>query len=354
MSGEKCWIIYGAYGYTGKLIAAEAAARGLKPTLAGRDPSKTEQLASELGLPFQAFAIESVEQVSREIAAFDLVLNCAGPFWQTADVLVDACIKRGIHYLDISGEPEMFEKHFARQEQAAASGSVLIPGVGFDVVPTDTLAANLVNELGEKPDSLELAFYGEGSGSAGSAKTVLGMMSGKCLIRRNGKITRVPLAKYRKSIRFSDREEWCVSIPWGDVSTAYHSTNIPNITVYMAMPRKAGNMMRLTSPLMSLVRIPAIKRSMFKKIDSGPAGPDAEERNRGFMRVWGQVCTASGRCLEGTIDTVQGFNFTTRASLLYVTKVLESALPGGCYTPTQAFGPNLAMEIEGTVLQLRH
>lgn len=353
LAPDKRWLIYGAYGYTGRLITEAAADRGLKPTIGGRNQAKTDELARQLGLESHAFALETVEQVAGEVDGYELVLNCAGPFSRTAETLVQACISKGIHYLDISGEPEMFERHFARQEQAAKAGSVLIPGVGFDVVPTDTLAANLVKKLGQQPDTLELAFYGEGGGSAGSAKTVLEMMSGKCLVRRNGKITRVALGKYRMRVRFSDREEWCVSIPWGDVSTAYHSTGTPNITVYMAVPRAAGIMMRLFSPLMPLLSRPAIQRSIFRKIEDGPAGPEPEERNRGFMRVWGKACASSDRCVEGTIDTVQGFNFTIDASLLCVTKLLATNLPGGCYTPTQAFGYELAMEIDGTVLQLR-
>lgn len=347
------WLIYGAYGYTGQLIAEEAAKRGLKPVLGGRNKQKLEALAGQLQLDSRAFAIDSVDQVAAELEGMALVLNCAGPFNPSADIVVQACIKRGIHYLDISGEPEMFEKHLARNKQAAASGSVVIPGVGFDVVPSDTLAKRLADRM---PDAvnLELAFFGDGQGSAGSAKTVLGMMADKCKVRRNGKIVRKPLAFSRKSIRFSDREEWCMSIPWGDISTAYHSTGIPNITMYMAAAPKAARMMRLLSPLASLLALPAIQKKMFAKIEANVQGPDSEMRSQTCMRLWGKVTDANGNSLEATVDTPEGFTFTTNAALLCVEKVLSGAVVlAGCYTPSMALGTDLLAEIPNTAFHWR-
>lgn len=346
------WLIYGANGFTGKLIAEEAAKRGLKPVLAGRNRSQVEAIARDLGLASRVFAIESVEQVAAAIDGIALVLNCAGPFATTADTVVQACISKGVHYLDISGEPDMFELHLARDDQAKATGSVVIPGVGFDVVPSDTLAKCLADRL-ENAVSLDMAFFGDGAGSAGSAKTVLGMMSDKCKVRRDGKIKRVPLAFARKRVRFSDREEWCMSIPWGDISTAYHSTGIPNITMYMAASKKSALIMRLMSPLAPLLALPSLQRKLFARIEETVQGPDNETRNQSCMRLWGKACDSTGKCVEATVDTSEGFTFTTHASLLCVDRVLSGTVPGGCYTPTQAFGTELAFEIPGTELDWR-
>jgi short subunit dehydrogenase-like uncharacterized protein len=346
------WLIYGANGYTGRLIAEAAAARGMTPIIAGRNREAVEALAGRLKLDSRVFALDSAAQIQAALDGISLVLNCAGPFAPTAEKVVDACIAGGIHYLDISGEPEMFEKHLARGAEAKATGAVVIPGVGFDVVPSDTLARCLADRM-PGAVSLEMAFMGDGSGSAGSAKTTLGMMADKCKVRREGRIVRKPLAFSQQQVRFSDREAWCMSIPWGDISTAFHSTGIPNITMYIATTRKAARRMRAMSPLMSLLSIPALRRKMFSRLEASIQGPDKATRERCCMRLWGRVTDASGNTLEATVDTPEGFTFTTAAALLCVNKVLSQPPEGGCYTPTMAFGSGLLDEIPGTALHWR-
>lgn len=349
-SGQPVWMIYGANGYTGRLIAEEAAHRGLQPLLAGRNQQAVSELAQGLGLEYRVFDVESVQQFAAQLEGIKLLLNCAGPFAQSADIIVQACIAKGVHYLDISGEPDMFEKHLARDLEAKASGSVVIPGVGFDVVASDTLASNLAERL-PGAQQLEMAFFGNGEGSAGSAKTVLQMMADKCKVRRNGKIVRKPLAFAQRSVQFSDREEWCMSIPWGDISTAWHSTGIPNITMYMAANRKAARMLRMLSPLTFLLGLKGVQKKLFAKIEGGKKGPDALTRENSCMRLWGRAEDAQGRVAEATLDTLEGFTFTTHAALLCVDRVLSGAAQPGCYTPTQAFGSGIGLEVPGTKLQ---
>lgn len=346
---ENRWLIYGATGFTGKLIAQEAAGRGLRPVIAGRNPSAVEALSAELELEARTFGIDSVASVAANLEGIDLVLNCAGPYAPMGDTVVRACISRGAHYLDICGEPEVLEQYLAHRDEAAASGSVIVPAVGYDVVPSDTLAKSLAERMPDAVD-LQLAFFGNGEGSAGSAKTVMGMMSDKCKVRRNGKIEKVPLAYRRQLVHFSDRDEWCMSIPWGDVCTAFHSTGIPNITVYMAASRRAAFVLRLASPLAPLLGRPAIRNKLFGKLEDSVQGPDIETRQASFMRLWGRVSNAAGDSIEATMDVSEGFTFTTHASLLCVERVLSGAVEPGCYTPTQAFGTGLAFEVPGTVI----
>ena len=347
------WMIYGATGYTGRLIAAEAARRGMNPIIAGRNRAAVEELANQLDLEWRAFAIDSVPQLEAEFKDIKLVLNCAGPFISTADTVVRACIRDGTHYLDIAGEPDVFEQILAHNDEAKVAGSVVIPGTGFDVVPSDMLANSLVARL---PDAttLEMAFYGNGDGSAGSAKTVLGMMADKCKVRRDGKLKSIPLAALQKQVQFSDREAWCMSVTWGDICSAWHSTGIPNITMYMATTREAAKTMRRLSPLTPLLGIAAIRRKLFAKIEKSKWGPDADMRESSCMRLWGKASNTQGDSVEATVDTLEGFTLTTLTSLRCVEKVLSGAVgEGGCYTPTQAFGTELALGIPGTVLRWR-
>lgn len=109
MRNDSNWIIYGANGYTGELIAREAVRQGLKPTLAGRNKAKVEALAQELGLDYKAFGLDNVDAVSQQLQGFKLVMHCAGPFSATSKPMMEACIKAGTHYLDITGEISVFE-----------------------------------------------------------------------------------------------------------------------------------------------------------------------------------------------------------------------------------------------------
>lgn len=112
------WLIYGANGYTGELIAREAVRQGLKPTLAGRNKAKVEALAQELGLDYKAFGLDNVNAISEQLQGFKLVMHCAGPFSATSKPMMEACIKAGAHYLDITGEIAVFELAQSLNSQA--------------------------------------------------------------------------------------------------------------------------------------------------------------------------------------------------------------------------------------------
>jgi short subunit dehydrogenase-like uncharacterized protein len=216
-------LIYGANGYTAELIIELAVAQGAKPILAGRSREKIKPLAERFGLPMRNFAIDDAEVVARNLVGAAAVINCAGPFLRTAKGMATGCMKAGAHYLDITGEIEVFEAMVALGKKAEAAGVMLMPGTGFDVVPSDCLAAHL-------------AFKAIGRPSHGTATTMVENLHKGGAIRRNGTLVKVPAAWKVRSIDFGHGPTTVMSIAWGDVATAYHSTGIPNIEVYMAAP----------------------------------------------------------------------------------------------------------------------
>src|SRR3954451_22653173 len=249
------FLIYGANGYTGELIAREAVRRGQKPILAGRNAEKVAALANELGLESRAFPLDKPQ-----LAGIDAVLHCAGPFVHTSAPMVRACIAAGAHYLDITGEFTVFESVMATTDDAARAGVTLIPGVGFDVVPTDCLAAMLAARLPGATE-LELAFYSPGAEiSRGTLKTMIEGIDEGGAIRRDGKIVRFPPAFDEKEIPFSIAPRMAMTVLWGDVSTAFHTTGIPNIRVYTAASPKRIARMRPFGASLPLLAIKPIKR----------------------------------------------------------------------------------------------
>ena len=237
------WMIYGATGYTGIRIAREAAKRGLTPVIAGRSREKVERLAAELKCPSRVFDLKNVEQIAGELAGLAAVVNCAGPFSATAVPMMDACIQARVSYLDITGEIEVIEAAAARDSKAAEAHIRLMPAVGFDVVPSDCLAAILADELhGAK--QLQLAFTASGGFSPGTAKTMVEGLPHGGKARINGKIVRVPAAWKTMVVKFWTGHRTAVTIPWGDVASAYYTTGIENIEVYTTMPPGQVRFMR--------------------------------------------------------------------------------------------------------------
>lgn len=255
-------LLYGSYGYTGDLIARAAVEAGLSPTLAGRDREQVEAQAAELGLDTRVFGLDSSRIVERKLDDASVVLNCAGPFIHTYEPLVEACLETGTHYLDITGEIDVFEAIAAREERAAEAGVMALPGVGFDVVPSDCLANHLVEQLPEATH-LALGFTDLGGVSPGTAATVVESLGGGSVVREDGDLREVPLGERTRTIDFGEGARLATSIPWGDVSTAYRSTGIPNVEFYTGVSETE---LRVLKNLRSLGRL----------LGSGPVQPSCE------------------------------------------------------------------------------
>lgn len=339
-------MIYGANGYTGELIAREAVKRGLKPTLAGRSHSKVTALAQALGLEARVFDLDRPEKLIEAIDGHALVLHCAGPFSATAEPMMRACLQARAHYLDITGEIGVFELAQTLNAEAQAAGVVICPGVGFDVIPTDCLAATLKAAM---PDATHLALgFDSASGlSPGTAKTTVEGLAQGGKIRRAGKIMSVPLAYRVRRIDFGKGEKLAMTIPWGDVSTAFHSTGIPNIEVFIPGTRgmvwgsKFANMLR---PLLALPRV----QSYLKARMSTVQGPDESKREHLPTHVWGEVRNARGDTKVARVRTVNGYSLTITGSLTVAAQVLAQAPAGGTYTPSRLLGADLVTRLPGS------
>ena len=343
-------MIYGATGYTGKMTVEAAVADGMKPILAGRNAATIEALANEYSLEWRAFELSDAEATRSGIRGCKAVLHCAGPFSATSQPMIEACLAEGVHYLDITGEIPVFANAHRQGKEASRRDVILIPGVGFDVVPTDCLAARLVQKL-PAATHLTLAFDAGGGPSPGTAKTAAEGMSSGGAIRRDGKMTRVPPGWQDKKIPFASGERQAMSIPWGDVYTAFVSTGVPNIEVYMAMPpaRIAQvRRMRFLSPIMGLKPVQAFMKS---RIEKNVPGPSAEKRANTRSELWGEVVSADGRRVSATMSGPNGYELTVIASLAVTRHVLENDLEGGYFTPSLLMGAGFAESLPGVSIQ---
>ena len=353
MMQTNTFLLYGANGYTGELIARYAHEYNLQPILAGRRKEVIEPLAAKLNLPYRIFDINDSAALQAALKEVSVVIHAAGPFQFTAKQMIEACLKTKTHYLDINGDIAVFEMIKRYDDVAKKANIMLLPGVGFDVVPTDCLALQLKNLL---PDAtgLQLAFATLGGGlSHGTATTMATKIGEGGAARKDGKIVRRPLGEKGMWVDFSTgsgggvKKLFVMSIPWGDISTAYFTTRIPDITTFTGIAKKTYNLLKGQSLFNWMLRTNVVRNYIKKKINKRPAGPSDEQRNKAISLVWGQAINAAGETVTARLSGPEGYTLTMLSSLIIVQKVLNGNFSVGYQTPGSAYGENLVMEIPG-------
>lgn len=339
-------LIYGANGYTGRLIVKEAIAKGLRPILSGRNADAINAMAREFSIEPRPVALDSPNLLDQVFDGVAAVIHCAGPFSRTAKVMADACIRTKTHYLDITGEIGVFEMLAARSAEAARNGVMLLPGVGFDVVPSDCLAAHVHRRL-TTATSLALGIHFGSSPSRGTATTMIENVGKGGAVRRGGRITRVAAAFEERDIDFGDKVRHCVTIPWGDVSTAFHSTAIPDIEVYMSAPPSQVRGMKMADQYGWLLASAPVQSFIKWRIRSGAAGPSDDRRQASTARLWGEASDANGRRVQSLLTTPEGYTLSALTAVASVQKVMGGVVLPGFQTPSRAFGADFILEIPG-------
>lgn len=345
------FLLYGANGFTGALIARECAARGIRPVLAGRTEAKIRPLAEELGFEWRIANLDNSTAVQQMLRDMPAVLHCAGPFSATSRPMADACLRTQTHYLDLTGEIATITALEKRHEEARDAGVMLLPGVGFDIVPTDCTAAALQRYL-PSATQLKLGILGVGSLSHGTMKTVIENMDFGGLVRKDGALTRVPAGWKTRTIHYGSTAARSCTIPLGDVVTAWHSTGIPDIETYVALPalaRFALRSSRLVRPLLGSQLLQNIARKIVGLL---PEGPDTEERKHTGSCVWGEVSDGEGRSATALMHTPNVYTLTAIAAIAAVEHVLAGKATPGFQTPSLAFGADFAMKLQGVKFEI--
>jgi short subunit dehydrogenase-like uncharacterized protein len=346
---ESHFLLYGANGYTGRLIVERALATGLRPLIAGRNGVEIRSLASELALEHRSFELEDAAALDRALADVPVVLHAAGPFSHTALSMVAACVRTRTHYTDINGDIAVFERIYAENDRAHDAGVMLLPGAGFDVVPTDLLAAHLERRL-PTATHLRLAFHSPGGSiSRGTAVTMVENLAGGGAVRLDGRITRVPAAYRTRTVDFGygTAPVRVTTIPWGDVSTAYYSTGIPNIEVCTVMTAAQRRLLSASRTLRAVLRSRIAQRLLKGVIRATVTGPDNERRRTTIALIHGEVEDGAGGRAEARMRTPEGYTLTAMTAVEIVRRVLAGEAPAGFQTPSLAYGADWILDLDG-------
>jgi short subunit dehydrogenase-like uncharacterized protein len=341
------FLIYGSYGYTGQLIVDQALQKGFHPILAGRNEKSLRAQAEQHNLPYRTFSLNEPEKLDAALLEVDAVLHCAGPFVHTYGQMAEACLRTRRHYVDISGEIPGFEVLAAMDKLAKETEIMLLPGAGFDIVPSDCLAAHMKQRL-PAATHLRLFVRGIGAGvSRGTAKSAVENMHRQGMIRRDRRLVQVPPAWNVREQDFGRGYTKVVSVGWGDVSTAYHSTGIPNIETYFAFPDSVINLMRFMRLIGPLLYNRPAKNLLKSLINLLVKGPEAEKRRRASAIFIGEATNQSGGRAITKLTTPEGYTCTALTTVEIMKRILNGDFKTGFQTPSLAYGANFITQFNG-------
>lgn len=342
-------MIYGAYGYTGELISRKAKDAGLAPILAGRDGTRLNALAGELALAAKTFDLRHPAKIQDALRGVKVLLNCAGPFAQTAAPMREACLQCGTDYLDITGELPVLEATATLDQRAKAAGVTLMPGVGFDVVPTDCMAA-LLKERMPDATALTLAFGGIERASRGTTRTSVMFLPDPVKVRVDGHIT-PRKGPGTAMIDLGEGPRLTFATTWGDVVTAFHTTGIPNIEVFFDPSEDVIRILKMPRLMKRVLASPLGRPILNLHLRTMPPGPTAEERRSGRAHIYGKATNSAGEAVELRLETAEPYELTSRTAVAIARRVLAGEAEPGFQTPAGTFGADFILGIDGSALK---
>jgi short subunit dehydrogenase-like uncharacterized protein len=340
------FLLYGATGYTGQLLAEAATQRGLRPILAGRDAGRLAALAEPLGLEHRTARLDG--DLTAALRDVHLVVNAAGPFAATFAPLADACLAAGAHYLDLSGEVDAIEGVARRDADARRQRVMLMPSVGFDVVASDCLALHVARRV-RGVTRLTFGISGLELASRGSIRTVAAGAGRDIQIRRDGVIVGAPPGSLVRDIDFGKGPRASVALSWADVATAHYSTGARDIEVYCEVTPMLQMLIAGNRSFGFYLGTPAGQRFIDMQVAMLPPGPSEAERQGRRGIVFAEAVDASGKSARARLSTPEVYGFSCTTALAIVERVLAGDFEVGFQTPGRVYGADFVTSFEGVV-----
>lgn len=332
-------VVYGATGYTGRLVSRVLASKGVAFAIAGRDRKKLSDLALALGKPPEVIVagLDDAAALEKMAARARVVLDCAGPFEKYGKPVQDAALAAKSHFMDITGEHSYMRATWARDAEAKARGVALINAVGFDVVPTDAAAAIAAEAAGAPIESVKIAFAAKGARpTQGTTRSMIALAHMGSLAWVNGKWVPEKVGAEKWTVDFQPPvgRRTVIAAPWGDVATAPRTTGARNVRTFMALPPAVARF----APLMKLTRLPGAGALLERWVRSLPEGPTPEQRAKGRSAIHAEATGAKGT-RAAWVTCGDGYDFTAISASLCAMRAAEGDFTGkGALTPVQAFG----------------
>lgn len=340
-------LLYGAYGFTGSGIARLAEEYNIRPVLSGRNGDKLKVLADEVGFDFIELSLDdNHDKLVEVLRHFELVMHIAGPYTYTAEPMLNAVVAAGTHYVDLTGENHVIQAQLDRHEEFVAANIMVMPAVGYDVVPTDALNLYVARQV-QDPTNLEMIMnmsYSTAEGapaSRGTLKSGLEMLSRPLLMRQDGQMIEVEQPK-TITREINGEQRTLVQIPWADMMTSWVSTGVPTIEIYQAQDGE------IPGWVLGLARTELGKGLLGWLIDTFlPPGPPPEAQATRQTQLIATATNAQGESASAEMITPEPYLLTFHSALIIARHILEGRWDPGFQTPAKVYGPDLALEIPG-------
>jgi len=339
-------LIYGVTGYTGRLVAAQAKARGLDVVLAGRSAERVRPLAQSLRLPWRAVGLDEPSRLDKVLDHVDVMLNLAGPFMMTARPALESCLRTNTHYLDVTGELAVFQDLHRYDSRARTRGIMVMPGIGFAALASDCLAAHVASRL-PKAQFLRLGISRPDIFSRGTLKTMFSLVRERVSIRREGRLTSVPVGRLERTFDYGEGQRVSTAVNWADVYTAYYTTGIPNIEVYAEAGVFERGFYQLGAWFAEPMKLAPWQWMQDLQASMWPEGPSEAERAASRRVIVAEAEDQWRRQVCSRLTTPDGYSFTADVALTVAERVLAGEYQAGFQTPAGVYGADFVLAFEG-------
>lgn len=354
-------VLYGATGYTGRLIAHELARDEARFAVAGRNADRLENLVRDLDADPDVIvaSVDEPEALEAMAERTHTLASAAGPFKRLGPPVLEAALEARTHFVDTTGEQGYlrwaYETH---HETAREAGVSVVNACGFDVVPTD-LAAYLAADALDEPDRVEIALYTNSRLSDGTKRT-MAASTGDWWEYRDGTYKNAVPGRYVRRFSFPDRAEPStgVFIPWGDVATAHRSTGAQHVRTFFILPEKQARRYQIFWPLQALLtKIPYLDRFLEARAPDEHGGPSPEARSQARFKILAEAETQTGEQARSLVEGQDPYGLTAAATSRFAQALAHGEGPDpGVWTPVEAFDPPRLQKmlddfgLEGTLL----
>ncbi len=336
-------LLYGATGFSGRLLGQCLQEQGLDVVLAGRHPGRVAAMAQQFNLDWRVFSLDDPSRMEACLDGIQVVLHAAGPFQRTALPMMAACIRTGTHYLDLAGEWPVFQQAMDQGPLAASQGVMLMPGIGFSIVASDCL---LALALARFPDAvaLRLALSTPDVMSRGTFRSMMGLTSATVMVRRQGIPTSIPAGSLSRSFDFGSGLQEAVAVNWPDVFISQVTAGVACLEVY-AQADWAVQLAYRAGSSMAPLHQSALGQRLLDVLSQGwPQAPSLAQRERScfILVVEAEDRWRRSRCLR--MQTADGYSVTGATATAIVRRVLEGHVSPGFQTPAHLYGGSLLAE----------
>ena len=342
MSGrEPALVIIGATGYTGRLVAHEAAGSTAPVILAARDPEKLAAIAEQVGIATtQQVDVTDEASLERLIRPGDAVINTAGPFTELGEPVIEACIAAGAHYVDITGEqPFMRAMHHKYHVPALRAEVAVVNAMAFEYALGDCAVAVTAEGLRRPLRSLDVIYaWGGAASSRGTRRTVLRMLGTRGWVRRDGGFyPQAPGSGHRTTRLASGKKLHAVAFGAGEVVTAPRYLEVDDACGWMVMGSLSARVVPILAPALP-VAVPLLRPLLERAVTRKPDPTPEDRQESGFtIRVELEAADDTRRAAE--VHGSDPYGITATAAVQGALRAMNPEAPAGVLAPSQLVDP---------------